>query len=116
MARPLLPIDSEQVEKLAAMHCTNVEIANFFGCHVDTISDRFSKELDKGRAAGRMKLRQLQWKAAEKGNVAMMIWLGKQMLGQHDKYELALSHVDNETFLAEAQRRLADASKPTGNT
>ena len=27
-------------------------------------------------------------KAAQKGNVAMLIWLGKQMLGQPDKQEI----------------------------
>ncbi len=42
--------------------------------------------------------------------------LGKQLLGQQDKYELALSHVDNETFVAEAQRRLIDATKSSGNS
>jgi hypothetical protein len=31
-----------------------------------------------------MRLRQLQWQSAEKGNVTMQIFLGKQMLGQTD--------------------------------
>jgi len=31
-----------------------------------------------------MRLRQLQWQSAEKGNVTMQIFLGKNMLGQMD--------------------------------
>jgi len=29
----------------------------------------------------------MQWEAAKKGNVTMMIWLGKQLLGQRDQME-----------------------------
>src|SRR2546428_744152 len=32
-------------------------------------------------------LRSMQWKAAQKGSAAMLIWLGKQYLGQSDKVE-----------------------------
>lgn len=84
MARPLLDIDAEQVEKLAALHCTTEEIAEFFGCHKDTITGRFSAELAKGRAGGRISLRRMQWQTAKKGNCTMQIWLGKQYLGQRD--------------------------------
>lgn len=35
----------------------------------------------------RLQLRQWQWKAAEKGNTAMLIWLGKQYLNQSDNPE-----------------------------
>ena len=31
-----------------------------------------------------MRLRQMQWKSAENGNVTMQIFLGKQVLGQSD--------------------------------
>lgn len=36
----------------------------------------------------KLKLRQLQWKSAEDGNVTMQIWLGKNMLDQTDKQHL----------------------------
>ena len=41
----------------------------------------------KKSAAGKMSLRREQWRSAEKGNVTMQIWLGKQWLGQTDKVE-----------------------------
>jgi hypothetical protein len=89
VGRPKLDIDGEQVIRLARLHCTMQEMASFFGCHVDTLRDNFSKEIDKGKAEGNISLRRKQWQVAvEKGNPLMLIWLGKQMLGQaNEVYE-----------------------------
>ena len=85
MARPKkYNIDTEQVKKLAILGCTNKEIGDFFGCSADLIEKSYSEYLTKGRAEMKMRLRQLQWKSATKGNVVMQIWLGKQILGQSD--------------------------------
>ena len=85
MARPKkYNIDGEQARKLANYGCTNVEIANFYGCSADLIEKSYSDFLTKGRAEMKLRLRQLQWKSAEKGNAVMLIWLGKQLLGQSD--------------------------------
>ena len=89
MARPKkYNIDTEQVEKLAGLGCTNVEIASFFGCDESLIRKSYSEYIAKGKEKGKIRLRQLQMRSAEKGNVAMLIWLGKQMLGQTDKQEI----------------------------
>ena len=83
LGRPKLDIDPEQVKRLARLHCTTQEMAYFFDCHVDTLRDNFSNFIDKGKAEGNISLRRKQWQmAVEKGNVVMLIWLGKQMLGQ----------------------------------
>ena len=88
MARPKkYDIDTEQVEKLASFGCTNIEIGSFFGCSPDLLEKSYSEYLTKGRDKGKIRLRQLQWKSAEKGNVTMQIFLGKNMLGQQDKIE-----------------------------
>ena len=85
MARPKkYDIDTEEVQKLAKYGMTNVEIADFFGCDESLIRKSYSEYLTKGRAEMKLRLRQLQWKSAEKGNAVMLIWLGKQMLGQSD--------------------------------
>ncbi len=84
-------IDPIEVEKLAAMHCSTAEIAAFFECSSDTIERRFAAILIKGKEKGKSKLRRLQWQSAEKGNVVMLIWLGKQYLGQTDKQEMSAS-------------------------
>ena len=88
MARPKkFNIDTKQVQKLASLGCTNKEISEFFGCSADLLEKSYSEFLTKGRAEQRIRLRQLQWQSAEKGNVVMQIFLGKNMLGQQDKIE-----------------------------
>ena len=85
MARPTkYNIKGEEVQKLSKFGMTNVEIADFFGCDESLISKSYSEYLTKGRAEMKLRLRQLQWKSAEKGNAVMLIWLGKQILGQSD--------------------------------
>lgn len=49
--------------------------------------------------AKRMKLHELQWKAAEAGNVSMLIWLGKQLLGQSEKTESILKQDDTKLVI-----------------
>ena len=89
MARPKkYNIDPGQVEKLAGFGCTNTEIASFYGCDESHIRKNYSEFLTKGRDTGKIKLRQMQWKAAQRGSVPMLIWLGKQVLGQTDKQEI----------------------------
>lgn len=85
MARPKIEIKEEDVLKLARIHCTMEEIGFVVGCSVDTLERRFADIIKQGKAQGRTSLRRHQWLAAEKGNTAMLIWLGKQLLGQVDK-------------------------------
>jgi hypothetical protein len=73
---------------MAFIGATNVEIAEFCGCSVDTLTRRFADVLVKSRAGLRAKLRRAQMKAALGGNTTMLIWLGKQMLNQSDKVEI----------------------------
>ena len=83
MGRKPKPIDGEQVFKLARLDCTMQEIADFFGCHVDTIRDRFPDELARARAAGKISLRRAQFKrAVQDRSDTMLIHLGKNRLGQ----------------------------------
>lgn len=85
VGRPRADIDMKVVEGMASVGATNVEIADFVGVHESTIRDRCADVLLKARASVRMRLRQAQMKSALSGNPAMLIWLGKQTLGQADK-------------------------------
>jgi len=88
MARPKkYQIDTNQLTSLAKLGCTNIEMGDFFGCSPDLLEKSYSEFLIKGRAEQKMRLRQLQWKACESGNVTMLIFLGKNMLGQQDRIE-----------------------------
>ena len=88
MARPKkYQIDTKQLMNLAKLGCTNIEMADFFGCSPDLLEKSYSEFLTKGRAEQKMRSRQLQWRACENGNVTMLIFLGKNMLGQQDRLE-----------------------------
>ena len=94
MARPKkYNIDPKEVEKLASFGCSNTEIASFFGCSKDLISKSYSTNVSKGKDKGKIRLRQLLWKSAERGNVAMQIWLSKQYLGMTDKQEITTTEL-----------------------
>jgi hypothetical protein len=83
-----LDIDSKLVEGMASVGATNVEIAAFVGCSEATIRQRFEKELAKARSGLKVKLRKKQMEVALAGNVSMLIWLGKQLLGQKEKSDV----------------------------
>lgn len=107
MARPqkTATLTADQIEQLAAFGCTDAEIAALAGLDDTTIQKSFSAQLKKGRADMRTRLRSAQVKKAlgyfveksdKEGNVevyltppdnTMLIWLGKQYLGQSDKSE-----------------------------
>jgi hypothetical protein len=85
LGRKRADIDPGYVQKLAEMGCTIAEIASFFGCHRNTLNIRFEKEIRKGQASGKIELRRMQMQAARRGNVRMLIHLGKALLGQSVK-------------------------------
>lgn len=87
VGRPKIEINEDQLEKLASILCTMEEMASFFECSVDTLERNFADTIKKGKDKGRMSLRRLQFEKAQSGNTTMLIWLGKQMLGQKDKIE-----------------------------
>ena len=86
-------LDTKQVEQLAGFGCTDTEIASFFDISRTTLERNYEHYLTKGREEGKIRLRQYQWSAAKKGNVAMLIWLGKQLLGQADKQEITTTEL-----------------------
>lgn len=95
--RPRIEIDYKQVEQLAAMQCTDEEIAAVLGVERNTIrrrkkdDEQFCSAYKKGQERGKASLRRMQFKAAEGGNATMLIWLGKQYLGQSDKTQQEIS-------------------------
>lgn len=79
-------VDPETVYKLALMGATNVEIAEWYGVTEQSIRYRFSEYLTKARSSLKIKLRRAQLKVAiENESVPMLIWLGRNMLGQSEQ-------------------------------
>jgi hypothetical protein len=94
MGRPLKHIDQVQFEKLCSILCTLEDIAGFFDCSPDTIEnwckktykETFSETYKRKSAVGRVSLRRKQFEIAMTGNTTMLVWLGKQQLGQRDTF------------------------------
>jgi hypothetical protein len=66
------------------MGCKDSEIAEWFGVDENTLRYNFSVELLKGKLQLSQSLRQAQIRLAMSGNATMLIWLGKNILGQSD--------------------------------
>ena len=77
-------VPPEEVEKLAKLGCSLEEMSDWFGVPVNTIKYNFSSQIAKGRAETKQALRRAQIKLALQGNATMLIWLGKNMLGQSE--------------------------------
>jgi hypothetical protein len=74
----------EDVYRLAAIGCTDSEIARWFDLAESTLKYNFSEIIAKGREDVKMTLRQAMLKNALGGNAVMQIWLSKNMLGMSD--------------------------------
>jgi len=78
-------IPEEQVAQLAQYHCTNKEMADFFDVPLQTFVDNFRDIITKNRIITKQRLRKAQLDLAlNKHDRVMLIWLGKQMLGQKE--------------------------------
>lgn len=81
------------IEKLASCMCTDEEIASVVGVSVDVLTNERNKETfteckKRGFENGKASLRRKQYEVAMSGNCTMLVWLGKQYLGQNDKMEM----------------------------
>ena len=88
MGRPRTEVDLAHLKLMASRLCTLEEMAADLGCSTRTLSRRFGKTITRARGCGQKRLRLLQWQAAKKGSVPMLIHLGKQYLGQTDRQEI----------------------------
>ena len=115
--RPKADIDWQTVGKLLEAGCAGTDIASQLGIGVDTLERRcrtdnkvtFSAFSQQKRMSGDNLLRAAQYKTAMEGNTTMLIWLGKQRLGQSDKNEL--TGKDGERIVIEVVRRENDKDR-----
>lgn len=94
MARPKIEIPQDQFEGLCRIQCTQSEICAFFGISPDTLerwckrtyNQNFADIFEQKKGIGKVSLRRMQYRHAET-NPAMAMFLGKQWLGQRDRFE-----------------------------
>lgn len=103
VTKPRREIDLVALEKLGTFWCTLDEVAAFFDVGTSTIDERLTESItydfdgkqltfreifEYGKGKGLASLRRTQMEKALTGNPTMLIWLGKQLLGQRDNLEL----------------------------
>ncbi len=108
-------IDWEKVDEYLKAQCSGAAIAGILGIHDNTLYMRcktdnnvdFVTYAAQKRGEGKEMLRRKQFDKALAGNVVMMIWLGKQYLGQSDKTETMTKElpVDVEAVSREFQEK-----------
>jgi hypothetical protein len=100
MARPKAIIDWDKAGEMIAAGCDGVQVAAFFGIKPDTLYFRceqdnkrgFSEFLREKRASGDAAILKAQFDLALKDkNPTMLVWLGKQRLGQREKQDTDLT-------------------------
>jgi hypothetical protein len=86
--RPKKPLkyDYELIKDLASIFCTQDEIANIMGVSVRKLQydPEFMRLYKEGIDGARSHIRRAQLKLALGGNATMLVWLGKQYLGQRE--------------------------------
>ena len=84
VGRPKLNIDGDKISKWISYGATVREIADAENCSEDHIHTVFRDNITKGKGERNIRLRKAQFELALSGNCSMLIWLGKQYLGQKD--------------------------------
>ena len=92
VGRPPKEFDQKNFESLCQIQCTEEEICQFFSCSEKTLNKwcrekycaNFSQVFREKRGVGKISLRRAQYQAALNGNASLLIWLGKQYLGQRE--------------------------------
>lgn len=77
-------IPPDEVYHLASLGCSVTEMADWFGVSQSTLKYNFGEYIKKGKEHTKNRLRDAQIKTALGGNATMLIWLGKNMLGQQE--------------------------------
>lgn len=123
--RPHKQISKRQFEELCKIQCTEVEICSVLDVDVKTLDDWCSREYGspfsivfrQKREGGKTSLRRAQWLAATQDrNSTMLIWLGKQRLGQKEpesRTKITLKSDPYDSLTTEQLEALANG-KPIG--
>lgn len=119
--RPRIDIDWNLVGQLCEVGASALGIAGMIGCDEGTLRSRslqeFEKSFSEWRAekmeAGNGRLHSKQFQLAMEGNPTMLVWLGKNRLGQSDKAEVKLT-VDIPAIAAEIVRHVKRTEQIVG--
>lgn len=77
-------VTEDVIADMASVGCTWEEMETLTGLSRPTLENRYLHVIEKGRAELRQSLRHKQVQLAKAGDKTMLIWLGKQLLGQSE--------------------------------
>ena len=84
--RQIIPV--EEVRKLAALHCSYKDMAEYFGVKEGTFRDHFRTEVERARQKLKHRLSEAMIEnAITRLNPTMQIWLSRNWLGMTDGSE-----------------------------
>ena len=86
--RVFTPEEVAKIEEMAKNNLHTLTIANALGIPEPTLRDNFQEVLTQKRAEGKAELSKQQKDACKEGDRTILIWRGKQDLGQADKQEI----------------------------
>ena len=126
-SKPMSEKEFKQLIELIKIQCTRDEVCEVLGMSDTTLTRRIAERKIEGvtnfealykkhQGEGKASLRREQWKAAQSGNPTMLVWLGKQVLGQKDRQEVDNTSSDGSMSMANlfasinARRAETDAS------
>jgi len=106
-----VPINWKQVDALLGIRCTLREVASVAGVSEDTIERAikaahgmtFREYAERRHGPALANLRRRQYELAVNGDRTMLIWLGKQWLGQADKLRTETRDRTLEDLIAAAE-------------
>ncbi len=113
--RPPIEFTEEQVNligTLARCHCPDSEIAAALGCAEMTIRRHFGTLISEQREVGKSNIRAKQFRMAMKGDKTMLVWLGKQLLGQREpNLHIDFNKISDDQLAAVVKSRLIEPPK-----
>jgi len=114
MPRKKHKLDYKTLDAMCVIHCTGEECASVLNIDYDTLNAALKRDGKGGfsdyfklkSATGKRSLRRKQFDKAIDGDNTMMIWLGKQWLGQSDKLE---QNIKQESQIQKIEISLIDS-------
>ena len=114
---PKKVLNAGMIQIMAMKGLIQEDIAAVLGCSADTIYRNYAGAFAIGRQKCMSSLRRKQFEMAMKGDRTMLVWLGKNLLGQKDRHELTgkddsplMPEVDREELIG---KLLGTGSTPT---
>lgn len=121
--RPQVELDWDLIDDMLKANCHGTSIAAHFKIHPQTFYDRvvlekgvgFTQYSKQKSSEGDDDLKKVQYEVAKKDkNVTMLIWLGKQRLGQKENHDVVSTPNDQklDTLLADIKAMREGNIKP----